>query len=534
MSMTLFEWLAPEMGQMTEVRWQEVVREGESQMLRRALDVARRGDAQSLAALCRVLAREGPGPVLRHSQAVDIPCDVPVYSRVKPGDWDDPAMASKTLHTQSRTWYGCHFEDLVALCLARPVVQGQVAQPRHDGEDRALPSGTYLPVLKERLEGHQQQLLDDAITLFNAIVPVGRQAAGVARFFVAVTRSVAWPGLLDAFSAAGADVDDLLRRPCDGGCETNGRPEKPLVQAIRYGNPVVARVIADRLGGILGQGDDLYRALPVGRTVAALRHQVGDEALESDERFLATLQWCERLCRYRADTAAIVLRCLQVAAFHLEYETDDGPCRSWSDTFVRVALHPVASLSPQVVLDALRELETTEPIQLEGSLRTILRARCHPVLEELGAPALQHLMSGDLWSSAPYGGWEHLADPLVLDDPKASQRWKQSLQVLQAAGVDPTGRLQQVRAFARSGESGSSATLLHCLAEVDRGVRALPRMVELLEFGADPMALDEKGRTPGEALKDEDVRRQWNEVCLSYQARSAARKAILWRDVQAP
>lgn len=532
---TVGQAMNPPMGGMGRDTWRVLLMHTtQAAVMHAALGVARRGDARSLTALCEELVASGFGDLIMKSIPLKLMDDN--VGSYPVNIWDDEECQDWGVVTDAKEWSNVTLEYAVALCLSRTVVEGVVRQPRLKNEHESSIRTGWVPSFKSHLGPVQQELLDAAIRLYSMIPvrPHVEQPEGLVRLAQAVTGMVAWPGIVEAFSHTPLVSKELLLATFKGGSDFDNRSMMLLSHAVHKGNPVAALAIHDAMQRI-GESADIaalfvQKAPGYGMNgldmLARLRQTVVDDGLVEDPRFDALVQLWQRTCG--GDARQVVSQTLEVLARHLGSVVHlGGPQAPWCEPFLDAVLQPLHELETRSLGEVLLQLHEEQPQAVCKAMDQVLSSACAPALA-LFRDALPRLMSASFWTDEPpYGGWSVLASARQWSAHSSMDRWRRTLTLLQEAGLDPAGRLERGDNLVAALRVHS--TLLHLLAE-QGGEMLLDRMAVLLEFGADPQALDFQGRTPAQcfsaaSLSDATLAR-WHEICRVHQARCAAQQAV--------
>lgn len=542
-TVTIKEWLDPPMGRFNEQAWAALCDTSEIATLTVALGCARRGDALSLAALCRHLTQAGPGEFLATGKGIDLVDVQPKLDGIRPATWRDPSQQGTVIPGNAEKWSDVQLQDVIASCLSRPTTPGgrHVASLSRS-EDRQDYAWGYIPPYKESLSSAQQELLRDAMALYATIGPTAELPDGIARLFGSVSGRVAWPGVWQAFKDAGHTAENVLTASAYGGEHLNRQYFPPAVHALLLGNPVAALAIdscpdnpntpEQRHPRILQTLTDKGSSSSVGKNlntyVLWLKEDPEGRNLEGDPRFQALVQLMHRVCD--ADPATRLDRCLSLVSSHLSYTINHSDtCKTWCEPLIRAAVQPLTTLTASELRKAFDDLKempgegSTDSSRAQQRLTSSLKASCHPVLEAL-VPVLPQVMDlGSLKDAGSmYKGWSFLSAQVIWDSTHAASHWKQTLQMLQQAGLDPTQPLDTGH------PDGGRSSLLHLVAQNSNhsGQGLLDQLSTLVVMGADAQMRDHKGKTPGQYISDKAVRGQWEDLCRSIRARDAANQVM--------
>lgn len=528
-SLTIQDWLEPVQGQMSQRAWHQLAYLGESVLLTAAMQCARRGDAESLAALFEHFNDEDadpgtvPGPWMTQDVRVDVTLEIPQYERVSVTEWED--HADMRLPMTTHCWQRSSFEGAVALCLSRSRREdGSVVMPRSLDEDL----GKAIPFTKPALLPAERRLLAAAIDVYQGI-PANSSATGIQRLFFEVAARVPCAEVVRAFEERGFKADELTSVQLYASRNLDNMRVAVYRHAVMYGNVIGAGAISDwceRSGaGIEPQERALalqgsHGSHDAGTIIEAVRDDVGpDGRIGHDPRFVLLMREVASLMQ-EVCVRERVLNTLFLVARHLE--TANRFNRAWSEEVVQgfVQAAELQALPAADVAPGIQAAASNNSTQVFNWMRQLLAAQCAPMLQAL-QPWLRELMD----QAKTYGGGNLIAGALSktlawsgVDGP---QRLGQTAELLQAQGFDVLG-VMNTSAF---DDEKRFTTLLHEVAAVPRSGH-VQAMVALLELGADPQALDDQGRVPGQRLDDPALREAWERAWRSHQARECARGAL--------
>lgn len=561
----------PPPGRFDGSTWAAITSAGEISALSIALNCSRRGDAKSLSALCKHLEEVGPGYLLASGQSMPLQDMMPQYADVAPGDWSDPAKARTPIAANNRTWEDCSLENIIAWCLARPTTaDGRHVAPRNEAEDRGDINQGYVPPYKADLSADQHELLLAAMSCFSRIPKTDQRSSGIARLFSAVVGHVAWPGACQAFLDAGHAPAELLNAAADGGTRMDRTSHPPAIYAMFLGNPIGALAIEQAAGHTSSSEDrsaSLYHkviqgnppkdGLTLDKTIHLLRKSVGDEALDHDPRFQALIALVNRTCESDAPVVTVQRSLISVAKHfdhlaNLKWNEKNFAC---CDPFVRGVVQPLRELLPDDLVEGLSDLQAVRSLANTSSgnmardcVRMILQTACAPALDAL-KPALPLIMSEDFWGDDhTYGGWNELTsskDSVFWDPVQGMAHWNATMSIFKDVGLDPTqhfyegghtpesqeerrkhilnGNVEAANAISEK-SLHKHTSLLHLVAEGSKD--PIPKMLALLEMGADPSAVDQVFKTPAKRLKDGELRERWESIVRSSKARASAQDVL--------
>lgn len=499
--------------------WRVMLAHGEMVAMQAAQRCARRGDAQSLTALCREMIDSGPWPLLNRPDDFSVSDFMVDYEKISDDVWTHPKKRRMTLPVVFVQWNNVALEAFVAVCLSRPVdADGVVQQPRTKLEDLADTHNGHVPPYKATLSPAQRELLDAAVTLFKGVPATkGNSLDGIDRLMFQLCRKVAWPGLGHAL--AEADIDLVQRIEAQEG--------HLLIEALRQHNPVsVISLIeaCDRREPLHGWRSQILEGFQGRRSAMAelLVAEKGESGVLADPRWQAASVLVRHACSFGMAWEK-VSHCMALVKAHLgRLNAQSHGLEDFSEAVLTMLMKPLGDMQPEPLASALKEWQARMPHEPKAMMRDVVG--CAPVLRVL-SPVLAQFMAAPSFDS-PLDAWERFADENLWDRDAGLERWRQCLQVLVDAGLDPCAR---IACAASPDDDRGSTTLLHLVAS-HRSHRAssnvIERMAMLLEMGADPAATDADCQTPYGMLEDEELQQRWDSIVRSHQARQAARQAV--------
>lgn len=533
---TIRDYLNPPEGQIDAGAWQQLLQQGVADAMEQALECALRGDSASLAALCeQVLGNPGQARRLRDFHAPWLLAWRPDFMALDADIWMDAADGAGLLPLCEREYRNVRLERLVALCLSRPVRDGQVLQPRDiNSDDTGWHEGCLVPQ-QPSLSASQARLLQAAVTLFLQDgklpkVTFGTEGLGIQRLFAAVNAVLTCTAQVwAAFEAAGVDIDALLNTRVlrhRGG--RDAIEEYLEVSLLRGGNPAAALAVARRV--LTGEEQEGRRAefmqvltgtgnrcphldgrSQIVQLLEVLSH-LDDEKIDHDPVFKALVGLCRLL---HQGTGIEKLRTsLTLVGAHLQEVLERGDVqgwqRGWCAPFVAAVMAPVSQMEGRYLRQALCSLAAAWP-PFHEAIDSIFRSACVPALRALrqGLPLL--LSGGEAQGPGPrIDRWASLVCNPLWSRHERPARWRQLLKLLESAELDVTSTIAGFDHASPDGGrcSRHRTTLLHLVARYDYEPVA-QHMAILLEMGADPLALDSNGRQPHELMLDDRAIRSW-------------------------
>lgn len=537
-------WLHPVQGRVPAAQWRFLLGVSEITALQLALHCALRGDCESLTRLCDEI--EHTGRVLDVMDATDL-----VFTEKLPAPITDESGKGHELLPASIESRG--FEDIVALCLSRPVVGEQVTQPFEALQAMgSMREGACLVPQQQAFHPRQRALLRRAIDVVRLADGL-HDSAHLKRLITSVVSRVGFNGILDELAACGVDIDSMVHLPVERVSDRTTEPKFHSLysHALRQGNPVAALSLVRRALSLVRDepvaqfvfdhaalleallGNDTEREIGLVTSAEVLRREVGDKALEGDERFQALIALCGHAARRCPDE--VVQGCLTIVdAYLTSFQNGKRrfdklpPC----GPFVRGVMRPLAEMAPEQLSAAFYRVTGRDKGHTIQIISHALSCCCVEAMEAL-LPVLGEVLNNTVQQVPGIHGWMALADCGYWLPAHSLLQWRRCLEMLRAAGLEPTGVIPlQVYDKDRQCMCPVDTTLLHLLPVFSKDAMGrrrdgvLERMLMLAQMGADVMALDGAGRTPLDCFENEELAQQWRELALSHHAGVVARQAL--------